>query len=176
MSKTPTTKEQLLKTIAQIQKSQKAEVFCDPAIAKILGTPKKWKALNKSELCLVIDAWKQMLSACPQTANWLPLRISSRIFSLVADGVRWVDYFGFASKQEAEAFLENIMPDCKWAAIRQGGKRVNASFECKVWGLSSEKFQSIVANEKMLSGPQMTFFLMSWSTSSRQVTDFVVSC
>ena len=159
MSKIPT-KEQLLKVITQIEKTQKGEVFSPPIIGKILGTPQKKTALNKSELSQVVSVWKEMLSVCPQTGNWLPLAISNHIVSLTANGVRWVDYFGFPSKKSAEEFLEKIMPHCQWAMLRQSGKRVNASFECKVWGLEEQEFLSIVAQEKVTSTSKMTVYWM----------------
>ncbi|MGE5657799.1 MAG: hypothetical protein ACM37W_14430, partial [Actinomycetota bacterium] len=149
MSQMPT-KEDLLKTLAQINKTQKGEVFSAPMLAKILGAPKKWRALSKSELCQVLEAWKEMRSAYPHTANWLSLVISNRMVSLTADGVRWVDYFGFPSQKAAEEFLEKIVPHCQWAMCRQSGKRVNASFECKVWRLEEQQFQAIVNQEQAL--------------------------
>lgn len=162
------TKKQLFVEIETIEKRQKGEVFSAPTIKKLLGTSKTWKSLKKNELIVVLNAWKEMLAKCPQTANWETLPIGDRIVCVTADGQRWVDYFGFPSMSCAEAFLEQILPDCHWAMLRKSGKRVNASVECKVWGLEAEKFEAMIGREKERLSPKMTVLYHGISGSKFQ--------
>lgn len=149
------TKQQLSKQIRLINLRQKGEAFPKQMVCKLVGEEKTWKALKKEGLVLAIAAWNELMGQCPQTANWQTVKTSDRIISLIADGKRWVDYFGFRRMASAEKFIEQILPHCKWVAIRKSGKRLNASIECKVWGLEQEQFDLIVAKEKTASSPKM---------------------
>ncbi|MEB3830987.1 hypothetical protein [Phormidium sp. CCY1219] len=150
------TKTQLIEEVRSIDRHQSGEAFSPATIAKVLGTPKSRYSLTKQELSGVLDAWKSMLAQCPKTANWKTLTISTRMVSLCADGERWVDYFGFPSLQAARQFQDWILPHCHWAMVRKGGQRVNASFECKVWGLDQQIFQALVNRETSLVFPPLT--------------------
>lgn len=156
LSVKPLTKKQLLNQIRQINLRQKGDAFPKQMVHKLAGEEKTWKALNKQELVLAIAAWNELMGQCPQTANWQTIKTSDRIISLTADGKRWVDYFGFRRIATAEKFIEQILPHCQWVAIRKSGKRLNASVECKVWGLEQEQLDLIVAKEKAISPPKMT--------------------
>lgn len=136
-------KEQLIHEIAIIHRGQKGIVFSQGIIGKILGHPQSWRTLKKDELIQVLEAWHDLLHSCPKTANWETVERGDRRVSLLADGQPWVDYFGFPSLKSAETFLAQVLPHCDWAIVRKSGKRVNASFECKVWGLNQENFQAI---------------------------------
>ncbi|MCT7984823.1 hypothetical protein NG796_16255 [Laspinema sp. A4] len=136
-------KEQLIHEIAGIDRRQKGTVFSSEVIGKILGHPQPWRTLKKDELIQVLEAWNHLLESCPKTADWKRIERGDRQVSLLADGHPWVDYFGFPSLKSAELFLEEVLPHCDWAIIRKSGKRVNASFECKVWGLIPDSLQAI---------------------------------
>ncbi|MCT7995756.1 hypothetical protein [Laspinema olomoucense] len=136
-------KEQLLHEIALIDRRQKSTVFSPGIIGKILGTPQSWRSLKKDELIQVLEAWHHLLESCPKTSHWETVERGDRRVSLLADGQPWVDYFGFPSLKSAETFLEQVLPHCDWAIVRKSGKRVNASFECKVWGLTQDYFPAI---------------------------------
>lgn len=136
-------KEQLIHEIAVIDRRQKGSVFSAGVIGKILGHPQSWKTLKKDELIQLLEAWNHLLQSCPKTAHWETVVKGDRRVSLLADGQPWVDYFGFPSRPSAQAFLDQVLPHCDWAIVRSSGKRVNASFECKVWGLTEENFQAI---------------------------------
>ncbi len=77
--------------------------------------------------------------------------MGDRRVSLLANGHPWVDYFGFPSLKSAEAFLDQVLPHCDWAMVRKCGKRVNASFECKVWGLTESYFPAIAPQSLQVS-------------------------
>lgn len=136
-------KEQLIHEIAIIDRRQKGTVFSPGVIGKILGHPQSWRTLKKDELIQILETWHHLLQSCPKTANWETVEKGDRRVSLLADGQPWVDYFGFPSRQSAEAFLDQVLPHCNWAIVRKSGKRVNASFECKVWGLTDDSLQAI---------------------------------
>jgi hypothetical protein len=141
--------------IEKINQRQQANTFSSLAIQKVLGVQKSWKQLNKRELRQMLEAWEQLLAKCPQTSNWKTVKTSDRLLSVTADGQRWVDYFGFASRTLAQEFATEILPHCQWVLIRKSGKRLNASIECKVWGLAADKYQSLVDQEKAQSIPAM---------------------
>lgn len=136
-------KEQLIHEIAVINRRQKSTVFSPGVIGKILGNPQSWRSLKKDELIQVLEAWNHLLQSCPKTANWETVQRGDRQVSLLADGQPWVDYFGFPSLKSAETFLDQVLPHCDWAIVRPSGKRVNASFECKVWGLNQNDLAAI---------------------------------
>ena len=136
-------KEQLIHEIVVIHRRQKGIVFSPGVIGKILGNPQPWRSLKKDELIQVLEAWHSLLQSCPKTAHWETVERGDRQVSLLADGQTWVDYFGFPSLKSAETFLDQVLPHCDWAIVRPSGKRVNASFECKVWGLTPDYSQAI---------------------------------
>jgi hypothetical protein len=146
-------KEQITHEIEAIETRQKGTVFSPEMIEKILGISRPWKSLKKLELIQVLEAWNHLLQSCPKTAHWETVVIGDRMVSLLAEGHPWVDYFGFPSLKSAEAFLNQVLPHCNWAMIRKSGKRVNASFECKVWGLTQDYFQAIAPERVRVSTP-----------------------
>lgn len=148
-------KLELQQVIEKINQRQQGDAFSSVMVEKVLGVRKTWKQLNKSELCQILEAWEQLLAKCPQTSDWKTIKVSDRLLSVTGDGQRWVDYFGFASFTPAAEFISQILPDCQWAMIRKSGKRLNASIECKVWGLSEAKYQELVNQEKAKDIPSM---------------------
>lgn len=149
------TKAQLHHTIEQINQRQQANAFSSLMVQKVLGVEKTWKQLNKPELSQLLESWEQLMAKCPQTKDWKTVKTSDRLLSVTANGHRWVDYFGFASRNLAQEFATEILPDCQWLLIRKSGKRLNASMECKVWGLAADKYQSLVDREPAQSLPAM---------------------
>ncbi len=148
-------KVELQQVISKINQRQQGDAFSSVMVEKVLGVKKPWKQLNKSELCQILEAWEQLLAKCPQTSDWKTIKVSERLLSVMADNQRWVNYFGFASLTPAAEFTSQILPHCQWAMIRQSGKRLNASIECKVWGLSEAKYQELVDQEKAKHIPSM---------------------
>lgn len=149
------TKAQLHQMIEQIDQRQQAKTFSTLMVEKVLGVQKSCKQLNKRELIQMLDAWEQLLTKCPKTSDWKTVKVSDRLLSITADGQRWVDYFGFASWTLAQEFVTEILPHCQWVLIRKSGKRLNVSIECKIWGLATDKYQSLVEKEKSQSIPAM---------------------
>ena len=148
-------KSEFHQKIERINQRQKANTFSSLMVQKIFGLKKSWKQLNKPQLAQMLETWEQMLAKCPETSNWKTVKVSDRLLSVTADRQRWVDYFGFASFTKAQEFLTEILPDCQWVLIRKSGQRLNVSIECKVWGLSPEKYQFLVQQEKDRSIPSM---------------------
>jgi hypothetical protein len=148
-------KIELQQVISKINQRQQGDAFSSVMVEKVLGVAKPWKQLNKSELCQILEAWEKLLALCPHTSDWKTIKVSDRLLSVTGDGQRWVDYFGFASFTPAAEFVRQILPDCQWAMIRKSGKRLNASIEAKVWGLSAAKYQELVDQEKTQNIPSM---------------------
>jgi hypothetical protein len=148
-------KIELQQVIEKINQRQQGDAFSSMMVEKVLGVRKTWKQLNKSELCQILESWEKLLAKCPQTSDWKTIKVSDRLLSVMADNQRWVDYFGFASLTPAEEFFSQILPHCQWAMIRKSGKRLNASIEGKVWGLSAAKYQELVDQEKTKNIPSM---------------------
>jgi hypothetical protein len=142
-------RQEYIKGIKGIEAQQKGEVFSPAMVEKLIGYPARWKTLKKAELARLLTAWQELMAQCPHTDRWQRVEWGDRAVSLSAAGRRWVDYFGFATRGEARAFLTKILPHCRWAMIRPSGKRLNASFECKVWGLSDAELNRMVREEEV---------------------------
>lgn len=148
MLTTGKTKTDLHRIFHKINQQQQANAFSSLMVEKVLGVQKPWKQLNKPALEQMLAAWEQILAKCPKTSDWKTVKVSDRLLSVTANGQRWVDYFGFASWTPAQEFIQEILPDCEWALIRQSGRRLNVSIECKIWRLSPEKHQQLVEAEQ----------------------------
>ena len=108
---------------------------------------KPWSAICKAELVQALSDYHRVVNSAPKTRHWTTTQETPRISTTRADGHLWTACIGFKIQQEANRFCYWVLSRCSWALVRQGEQTLSA-WEVKVWGMSQELLDELIARDK----------------------------
>lgn len=109
---------------------------------------KSWSRMTKAELVEALTQWEQATQPVPKGV-WNRRLLTTRISVSECNGQPWTVRIGFASEQKANLFYEWVLPYCRWAVACKP-KQTACPVEIKVWGLSEEVLNKLVAKERTM--------------------------
>lgn len=134
---------QLKAIVAKLHKFNGATMINIQMVERYLGVRKSWSRLTKAELVTMLEALDAIKASCPKTRNWQKAQYSPTLAAQYADGSLWVVYVGCGDVYEANRKL-NLFAQCSdWVVVRRDVKRLNATYELKIWGIDPEVFASL---------------------------------
>lgn len=140
---------QLKAIVSQLHKYNDGCLLNCQMIERHLGIRKSWSRLTKSELVLMLESIDNLKASCPKTRNWKKAQFSPNLAAQYGDGFLWVVYVGCRDIYEANRKL-NLFAQCsEWVVMRSVGKRLNAAYELKIWGIDPEVFDTLIDRASM---------------------------